>query len=564
MIISGLQTGDTRWLAAHLQNATDNETIELAEVTGTVASDIDGALAEFDAITAGTRATEGVYAAFINPPVPLSRAQYMRAIALLEERLGLAGQPRIILFHAKQGREHCHIVWSRIDLDRMKAIHLSHDRQKLRRCAQELAAEFGTRLPPGLAQDRGADRFAAPQQPTRAEKAQMKNSGITPEDRHAAITQAWRMSDSAESFVSALEAFGYMLARGDRRCFVVVDIAGDVHSLARQIDGARTSDVRKKLEGLTLSLLPPAERAKVLMLQRAAAQQDAARVDQKKKAQAKAERERVQAVQRKRRAALDLLWQKMKIRQMHEWKVLLAHIKAEKERKIARRHWLAVGLAIYLKKIAFIRQLIEYYEKRKKRSLEEQHQALMESVRHRHENEAAELRRRYDALTRLERREDATFNQKFGGYTDTDNLAHRSGGRSAYLIHGPSVAGQTVLISHEGATVAGGRFGPDWNFRENAFDVTGPPAVSFIAAVRENTADIVGEVGAPHEPVDSVATAVPATMEGYGLNWMSFRLNAAEITSPVAADPVTDEDREERRTESATPRFTYPAWPGAG
>jgi len=59
VIISGLQTGNTSWLARHLQNAADNETIELAEITGTVAQDIDGALAEFDAITAGTRARKG-------------------------------------------------------------------------------------------------------------------------------------------------------------------------------------------------------------------------------------------------------------------------------------------------------------------------------------------------------------------------------------------------------------------------------------------------------------------------------------------------------------------------
>ena len=64
MIISGLQTGNTRWLARHLQNTADNETIELAEVSGTVATDIDGALTEMDALCAGTRAKEGVYAAF--------------------------------------------------------------------------------------------------------------------------------------------------------------------------------------------------------------------------------------------------------------------------------------------------------------------------------------------------------------------------------------------------------------------------------------------------------------------------------------------------------------------
>ena len=101
MIISGLQTGDTAWLAAHLQNAADNETVDIVEVSGTVATDIDGALAEFDAIASGTLAKEGVYAAFINPPEALSRLQYARALALIEERLGLEGQPRIVLFHEK-------------------------------------------------------------------------------------------------------------------------------------------------------------------------------------------------------------------------------------------------------------------------------------------------------------------------------------------------------------------------------------------------------------------------------------------------------------------------------
>lgn len=42
VIISGLQTGNTRWLAAHLQNAADNESIELAEVSCTIAQDPPG------------------------------------------------------------------------------------------------------------------------------------------------------------------------------------------------------------------------------------------------------------------------------------------------------------------------------------------------------------------------------------------------------------------------------------------------------------------------------------------------------------------------------------------
>lgn len=406
MIISGLQTGNTRWLAAHLLNAADNEEVELAEVTGTVAQDVEGALAEFDAYTAGTRAREGVYAAFINPPEPLESAQYMRALEVIEQRLGLGGQPRIVLFHVKNGRHHCHVVWSRIDAARMKAIQLSHDRQKLRRCARELAAEFGLSLPPGLAEDRGTERFKDRKRASKAEKSMAEISGLAVEDRREAITACYRQADSAEAFVNALEEAGYMLARGDRRAFVVIDIAGDVHSLSRQIDGAKTSDVRKALEGLDLSRVPSVTQAKAAMAQRAQAQADAARAKARKRSGAAEALKQLKIGQDKRKAALDLLWQQMKIRHMHERKVMLAHIKAEEELRL-RRHWTQFGLALYLRKIAFIRQLLAYYEKKKRRSLEEFHRQMMESLQRRHENEARELRRRYDALERLERSERA-------------------------------------------------------------------------------------------------------------------------------------------------------------
>ena len=37
----------------------------------------------------------------------------MDYIARTEQALGLADQPRAVVFHVKEGREHCHVVWSR-------------------------------------------------------------------------------------------------------------------------------------------------------------------------------------------------------------------------------------------------------------------------------------------------------------------------------------------------------------------------------------------------------------------------------------------------------------------
>ncbi|SCX54398.1 hypothetical protein SAMN05720354_11439 [Nitrosospira sp. Nsp1] len=50
---------------------------------------------------------------------------FEQAIERAEEKLGLNGQPRAIVFHEKNGRRHCHAVWSRIKMDEMKAVQLS-------------------------------------------------------------------------------------------------------------------------------------------------------------------------------------------------------------------------------------------------------------------------------------------------------------------------------------------------------------------------------------------------------------------------------------------------------
>ena len=541
MIIGGQQLGNTRWLAGHLQNAADNEVIEHVETTGTIATDIDGALAEFDAITAGTRATEGVYAAFINPPEPLTRRQYARALAHMEKRLGLTGQPRIVVFHVKDGREHCHVVWLRINVREMKAIHLSHDKQKLRRCARELAAEFGLELPANLANDRGIARFDDPPQPSRAEKAMEAASGLSREERRRDITDCYRRADSASAFVNALEAAGYLLARGDRRAYVVVDIAGDVHSLARQIDGAKTKDVKKKLEGLTLSLLPPVDRARVLMLQRDAARQDARRASESRRAVANAEHERLSAVQRKRRAALDLLWQKMKIRHMHERKVLLAHVKAEREHRIARRHFQVVGLALYLKKIAVIRQLIEYYLKRRKKKMDEQHRVLIEALRRRHDNEAAELRRRYAALERLERREFTSFEQKFGEAERADDQRR--------------IDIENVVITYEAVY--------DLSERSPSFPLgrTDPAFIDLSERIAELEAEILAlaQLGAGNT---AVLTSLHANISGDVL-WTDFRQNAVEIARRVTPNVTFTDDPKASDGPRPSDSEAQPSRPGA-
>ena len=67
----------------------------------------------------------------MSPSAPLTREQYNEAIGAIEAQARADDQPRAVVFHIKDGREHCHVVWSRIDVDKMRAVHMAHDRRKL-------------------------------------------------------------------------------------------------------------------------------------------------------------------------------------------------------------------------------------------------------------------------------------------------------------------------------------------------------------------------------------------------------------------------------------------------
>ena len=64
--------------------------------------------------------------------------------------------------------------------------------------------------------------------------AQQRETGLSRQDHMDAVTEAWRASDNAASFVRALAEKGYMLATG-KRPYVLVDFYGG-HARAAQDD----------------------------------------------------------------------------------------------------------------------------------------------------------------------------------------------------------------------------------------------------------------------------------------------------------------------------------------
>ena len=243
MILKASQRGGGRDLAVHLLKP-ENEHVEVHEVRGFCSETVRGAFKEAQAIARGTRCQQYLFSLSLNPPetasVPI--LAFERAIDRVEDQLGLIGQPRVIVFHEKEGRRHCHAVWSRIDAETMTARQMSHFKMKLNAISKGLYLEHGWELPRGFIdkelRDRGSFDLAHWQQ--------CKRMGRDPKALKEAIQTAWAISDSRQSFEAALEAKGLFLARGDRRAHVAVTYEGEVLSLSRMA-GQKTKGISARL-----------------------------------------------------------------------------------------------------------------------------------------------------------------------------------------------------------------------------------------------------------------------------------------------------------------------------
>lgn len=258
MIINGGSRCNGAFFAKHLGNAENNERVNLADIRGLAAKNISQALYEMKAVASGTRCKNFFYHANLNPrdDEHLTAAQWDTAVDTLEKELGLEGQARFVVEHEKHGRVHRHVVWSRIDVDKMIAVKMDNDFAKHQAVSRQLEKEFGLAqgqsvLGPEIKKGQRPERRPKPWETFRGQK-----SGVRVKDLKEEVTGLWRGADSAEAFVSALEAHGYILAQGDSRTYCIVDRHGDAHSLARRIEGVKTAEVKERLSGIDPKTLP--------------------------------------------------------------------------------------------------------------------------------------------------------------------------------------------------------------------------------------------------------------------------------------------------------------------
>lgn len=311
MILKASQRGGAKQLGLHLMRLDENEIVEVHEIRGFVSEDVVGALKEAQAVATGTRCTKPFFSISLNPPTSenVGIETFEEAVDRIENEMGLADHPRILIFHEKEARRHAHAVWSRIDAETMTARNLPFFKNRLRDISRDLYLENDWKLPRGLMNTEARD----PRNFDLAEYQQAKRMGKTGRDLKAEMQECWALSDSRAAFEQALSERGMILARGDRRGHVAVTHDGEVLSVARYA-AKKAKDIRAKLG--EPANLPSVEAAKTTMsddMRRTYARhlaeakdqtaQEKARLDEKRAAMAQdhsAEREKLDAGQKER------------------------------------------------------------------------------------------------------------------------------------------------------------------------------------------------------------------------------------------------------------------------
>ncbi|MNZ11883.1 Relaxase/Mobilization nuclease domain protein [compost metagenome] len=427
MIPFASQRGSGQDLATHLLNAYDNELAEVADLRGAIADDLHGAFKEWQVQAETlTRCQKYLYSMSINPDPAqgtLTRDQYMDYIRRTEEVLGLGDQPRAVVFHIKDGREHCHVVWSRIDADHQKAVHLAFDRDKLMRVTRGFARDHGLALPAGYEKSRNVGQLSL------YEQEQLRQTGLSKQDHQRQVTEAWQQSDNARSFVQALAARGYMLATGNRP-YVLVDLYGNANALPKLIDdkSVRTKDIRAFLEKeFPTDALPTVEEAQKLVAAHRKLIERTIREDHYADGLAAlkhAQQERRHALEREREAlkyrqhALRLAQQAQ--HRAERDKLRSAHLAVMRQVRRERHHNRPTGLAEFLGRISginFLRHKLHHYQdtQRIRAHLDQQAQLKTRQAREaqslafRLKLQGLRVARKTESLEKVDKRELAAF-----------------------------------------------------------------------------------------------------------------------------------------------------------
>lgn len=165
--------------------------------------------------------------------------------------LNLHEHEAVLVAHGDTPHPHVHVICNLVHPENGKTAVPSYDRLTLSQWAENVERNDGEIL--------CEQRVINNQK--RKEKGQESKLKLVkhkekPVDFAPVIQELYQRSDSGQAFRAALQDKGYTLAAGDRRGYVLVDGAGKIYSLSRQLKGQRAADIKARLGAV--ENLPPA------------------------------------------------------------------------------------------------------------------------------------------------------------------------------------------------------------------------------------------------------------------------------------------------------------------
>jgi len=151
MIIKSHIRGGYRAAADYLKEYGKNEKIRTVEISDPDAKNLDEAFHNMWTVASTTRAKKPLHHISINPMKDerLTDEQVLKIVKRCEEKYGYKpnDHQRVIVEHIKDGRQHFHVIWNRVNLTTGKVIWPGQHWLKSKQAAREMERELGLKRP---------------------------------------------------------------------------------------------------------------------------------------------------------------------------------------------------------------------------------------------------------------------------------------------------------------------------------------------------------------------------------------------------------------------------------
>ncbi len=282
MIIKSSARGYAGSLAKHLGNREENERVFVTNSRGLVLENnqnISEALNDLDALSSTQK--KGLYHVMMNPDQSLTSQEWSRVWQEYEGEYNLQQQQFIEVTHEKKGRLHRHRIYNRIQEDG-KGINTWHNYLRNEKIARKLEYLLNHQITVGKhnravvkqLEKEGHHEIVqwmneqqAQEQPrpvadkSHADRQQEQRTKLSVEQVKSDLQAAYQATDNGRAFEAAIAEKGYLLAKGDKRDFVIVDPMGEVHSPRRRL-GVKAKELRQRWQDLKAEQMPTVEQVK--------------------------------------------------------------------------------------------------------------------------------------------------------------------------------------------------------------------------------------------------------------------------------------------------------------